>query len=401
MTSFFLIVFVGVFFSMLRSKIRLPWVVALIIGGIIVGPHSTNLIEVTPITKFLGDIGLIFLMFMAGLETKLSSFEDFKGRLILLAFINGFFPAVVGFTVAYLFGYGILPAFLVGIIFMSSSISTVIPSLEARNFLQTRLGQSVVMTSVIQDVASLVLLSLVLQNFGPITHLPLYIFYPIVILVIIGFRFLLPKVEHLILVKSKGRSDRFQQQFRSTFLMLLGTVIAFELLGLHPIIGGFFAGFVLSETITNSELKDKIRTISYGIFVPIFFVIVGIQTDISVFTDLSTGLPLVIIIVLSSVVAKLISGWAGARIVGFPSDQAILFSVSSVAQLSTTLAVTFAAFSFDLIDEELMTALVSLSIITAMVGPTLMDIFSKRIHSSLSVGEKIRVKKTLMKQKKT
>lgn len=394
MLSFFFLVFIGVLFSMIRSRFHLPWVVALIIGGVIAGPHALNLVTVTPSIAFFGEVGLIFLMFMAGLETRLSAFDGFRSRLLLLSFVNGALPFMAGALVAHLFGYDLLPTFLIGIIFMSSSIAVVIPSLESRGLLHTRLGQSVVTTSVIQDIASLILLSFALQSIEPVSRLPPYFFFPLVALFVIGMRYFLPKIESFILSKAKDSHEDFQLQFRSTFLILLGTVIMFEFLGLHPIIGGFFAGFVLSETITHPNLKEKIRTISYGIFVPIFFVTVGLRTDITVFADVALGLPLVSAILLTSVCSKLISGWVGARMVGFPSDQALLFSVSSVAQLSTTLAVTFAAYNFNLIDEMLVTALVTLSVVTAIISPTLMDLLGARIKSSLSMTDRLRARKT-------
>jgi Kef-type K+ transport system membrane component KefB len=145
---FFLIIFVGVFFSMVFRRMHFPWVVGLILGGMIIGPHALNILEITPVAEFLGQIGLVFLMFMAGLETKFSNFRNFRGGLIWLSFINGAVPFAVGVSLAILFGYGWVAALLVGIIFISSSIAVVIPSLERFELIRTRLGQSVIMTTV-------------------------------------------------------------------------------------------------------------------------------------------------------------------------------------------------------------------------------------------------------------
>ncbi len=390
LSSFFLIVFIGVFFSMVRRRLHLPWVVALILGGVLVGPFGLGLLEVTPVTSFLADIGFIFLMFMAGLETHTSAFEGFKGKLLLLSFVNGIIPFVVGVSIGVFFGYGWLTSLLVGVIFIASSIAVVIPSLEVRNLLHTRLGQSVVMTSVIQDITSLGLLSVLLQSYSPVTSLPLVVFYPVVIATIIGFRYALPRVMVLISGMTKDTRDVFQQEFRSMFLVLLGTVVVFELLGLHPIIGGFFAGFVLAGTVTDAALKEKLRTISYGIFIPMSFVIVGLRTDLSVFTSDAHGWPIIVAVIAGSMLSKLGSGYLGARMVGFPPDQSLLFSISSIASLSTTLAVTFAAFTLGILDQTLVTAMVTLSVVSVLVSPTLMDIFGKRIKSSLSLTERIR-----------
>jgi Kef-type K+ transport system membrane component KefB len=164
----------------------------------------------------------------------------------------------------------------------------------------------------------------------------------------------------------------------------MGTVISFELLGLHPIIAGFFAGLILSDSINSSVLKDKIRTISYGVFIPTFFIIIGAQTDIGIILGSRETVVLVAMVVFGSILSKLVSGWIGGKMVGFSSDQSLLFAVSSVPQLSTTLAVAFTSLALGFIDQKLITAMVALSIITVIVSPILMNLLGDRIRRSLS-----------------
>lgn len=380
----FFVLLASVLLSVLVRRIHVPWVVGLIVGGILVGPHSLNLIHVTPTVDFLAQIGLVFLMFMAGLETKMSNFQHFRGQLLFLSFINGIVPFAVGMGIALAFGFSMTVALLIGIVFVSSSIAVVIPSLEKFGLLHTRLGQSVIMTTVIQDVASLILLSIVLQSIDPVTALPLYIFYPLVAALLVALRFILPKVRTLFTIGVRGTKDLFQQEFRATFLILIGMVIGFELLGLHPIIAGFFAGLIFSDSIESETLKQKIHSIGYGVFVPTFFVLVGVQTNIATLTDVDGMVPLVAAIVGGSIAAKLISGWIGGLLVGFSSNQSLLFGISSVPQLSTTLAVALSAFSLGLIDEGLLTALVALSVITVMVSPTLINVFSAQMQRAVT-----------------
>ncbi len=384
MFPFFLILFAGVFFSSIFRKVHIPWVVALIIAGISIGPYGFGIINISPTVDFIGQVGLIFLMFMAGLETKTSGFKGFEKGLIKLSFINGAIPFIVGITIGYFFGYSVTSSLLLGVIFISSSIAMVIPSLEKNKLLNTRLGQSVVVTSVIQDIASLVLLSILLQNLSPTTNLPLYVFYPILITILLFFRFLMPKIIKLLMFISKDDSaGLFEQDFRAIFLILLGTVISFQFLGLHPIIAAFFTGLILSDSIRSHVLINKIHTISYGIFIPTFFVVVGAQTNISVLFELSGTIQLVLIIVLGSIVSKFLSGWWGGKLVGFDSDQSLLFGISSIPQLSTTLAVVSTGFSLGLLDERLSAAMIVLSIVTVLVSPSLMNIFGERIRKSI------------------
>ena len=139
----------------------------------------------------------------------------------------------------------------------------------------------------------------------------------------------------------------------------------------------------MSPTGLCAILKEKIRAISYGIFIPTFFVLVGASTDIGVFSDFSNAGYLAIIIIIGSITAKFLSGWIGGKTSGFTGNQSLLFAVSSIPQLSTTLAVAFTSLTLDIIDQELMTAMIVLSIVTVIVSPTLINLFTKRIKNSL------------------
>lgn len=382
---FFLIIFVGVFFSMVFRRMHMPWVVGLILGGLFVGPTVLGIVHSTPSASFIAQIGLMFLMFIAGLEARPSNFKDFQFKLFALAFINGALPFAAGFGLTLYFGYDAIAALLVGIIFVSSSIAIVIPALERTGLIHTRLGQSVIMTSVIQDIGSLILLSILLQNIDPVTALPLYIFYPLVFATLIVFRLIIPAVHKLLTLGLDTSKDVFQQDFRVAFLILLGTVIAFEFLGLHAIVAAFFAGLVLSGALKDSgcKLREKIHTVSYGVFIPAFFILVGVETDISILASNQSALILAGVLIAGSIVSKFVSGWIGARMVGFTGDQSLLFAVSSIPQLSTTLAVAFTALSLDIIDESLLAAMVALSILTVIASPGLMRLFERRIHNAV------------------
>lgn len=365
---FFLVLLVVVLFSTAFKKFHLPWVLALIVGGIAIGPHGLEIVELNPTIEFMGQIGLIFLMFMAGLEIKLSSFRKLGGGIVGLSIINGLVPFAAGFAIGYFFNFGLLPSLLLGIIFMSSSIAVIIPSLGAKGLLDTKLGRSIVSATIIEDTASLILLSILLQSISPVTALPLPSFYFLLVIILIAFRYGLPKIRNLI-PRRRDEKDLFESEVRIILVMLVGTVVTFELLGLHPIIAGFFTGLVLSDSIKSEILIEKIHTISYGLFIPIFFIIVGIKTDISVFLQGSEGILLILIIVFASIISKFVSGWAGGKLIGFQKTDALMIGVATIPQLSTTLAVVFAGVELGLLRGELITAMVILSITTTMISP--------------------------------
>jgi len=152
--------------------------------------------------------------------------------------------------------------------------------------------------------------------------------------------------------------------------------MSFELLGLHPIIAGFFAGLVLSESVKSVELKEKLRVLSYGLFIPIFFVVVGSKTDISVFFGSGGILLFTGLLIAGSILSKFIGGVIAGKINGFTAKEGALIGVATIPQLSTTLAVAFAGFSLGVIGQDLVTALIALTIITTLISPLLMKLIN-------------------------
>ncbi len=374
---FFIVLFAGLFFSEVFSRLHLPWVVTLILAGIFIGPFGLGLFIPNPTLEFLGEIGLVFLMFMAGLEIKLSIFKESKKGIFTLSLLNSALPFLVGFGIGWFIGYGMTTSLLLGIIFISSSIAVVIPSLEVNNFLRSRLGRSIVGATIIEDILSLVLLSILLQTLSPAARLPLPLFYALLFTTIFILRWVIIKArEHF---AAHGHGDIFQQEFRSIFVILIGTVVSFQLLGLHPIIAGFFAGLVLSESITSVVLKEKLRAISYGLFIPVFFVIIGSKTNLGIFSEVNGVLLVTALIIVGSMGSKFLSGFMAGKISKLPNSHSALMGISSIPQLSTTLAVVFAGSTLGIFDQTLITAMVILSIVTTLVSPLLIKLVARFI----------------------
>ena len=193
-------------------------------------------------------------------------------------------------------------------------------------------------------------------------------FYLLLLIVLVGFRYSLPRVRAFFPAK-KDENDLFESEVRVVFALLLGTVITFAALGLHPIIAGFLTGLMLSDSITSKLLIDKIRTIGYGIFIPIFFVVVGAETDVRVFAENADALILTLILLFGSVGSKFFSGFWGARFDGFSLRDCVIAGTATTPQLSTALAVVITAVELDLVPSSLSNAMVILSIVTTFCAP--------------------------------
>jgi len=373
--SFLILIAAGLLLSELFRRFHLPYVLGLIVAGIIIGPYVLDLFESTPAIDFIGSVGLVFLMFMAGLEVRISGLAKLSRPVAKLSVINGLVPFIVGFLLGIFFGYDPIPSALLGIIFISSSIAIIIPTLESNNLIHTRLGKTIVTATVFEDVFSLIMLSIVLQLVNPTTNIPLPLFYFLVFTAVILLRILIPKVKRLFFYHLGKRETKFEQELLFIFAILIAAVVVFEILGMHSIIAGFFTGLVLSDSIRSPILRMKLHAISYGIFIPVFFIVIGAGTDITVFFQAGNALILTIAIVAGSIISKFASGWVGGRLNNFNSDESSLIGASTIPQLSTTLAVVFVGLETGLLDHTLVTAMVVLSVVTTFVGPLLINRF--------------------------
>jgi Kef-type K+ transport system membrane component KefB len=208
--------------------------------------------------------------------------------------------------------------------------------------------------------------------------MPLPLFYFLLLISLFFIRWLVPKIRFFFSLHLRDKNDLFQEELRSIFFILIGVVVIFEILGLHPIIAGFFAGFVLSDSIKTEKMRKKLHVLSYGLFIPTFFIIIGAQTDISVFLKTLGVVSFVALIVLGSILSKFLSGWAGGRLDGFSNNDSLIIGASTIPQLSTTLAVVFTAHGLGLFDQKIVVAMISLSIITTIVSPILVKYFSSK-----------------------
>jgi Kef-type K+ transport system membrane component KefB len=374
---FFIILLAGLILSQLFERLHLPYVPALIIGGILIGPQAFGLLEVTPTMQMIGDIGVIFLLFIAGTESKLTYLSKHRGEVGLIALINGMIPLVVGYTAAYVITGEVVAATIVAVLFAATSAAVLVPTLESTGLIHKKIGQTVVNSAFLQDLVSLLLIAIILQDVAPRTDLPLAVYLLLVALTFFVIWMILPRVKKYY-KKLKSHKSFFQDDLRFIITVLFAAVIVFELLGVHAIIAGFIIGALLSDSI-DEESQKKLDILGYGLFIPTFFIIVGAQTDVSLLTDYE-NIFLTVVLALAMFVSKFFSGLVSALLAKFNYTEAVLIGAASMSKLTTTLAVVFTASELDLLPERLITALIIGSIISTLIVPELVKLLSKDIH---------------------
>lgn len=367
-----LILSVGLVVPELFRKLRLPFVTSLILVGALFGSNGLDMIPVNETVEFFGFLGLTFLMFMAGLETKVDQIQHSVGKVSLMALINGGIPAIAGFLVAQAYGYGLTASLIVAVIFVSSSIAIIIPSLKSAKLFKKDDGQLIVSAVVLEDVISLLLLGVVLQSFAPITNLPLPLYFALLITSVVAIKVFLPKISKAVLQKGFFQHKEHEDQLRFVIVLLMAVLLYFSALGVHPIVAAFLLGLVLSGAVTSDKLFTQLHTIGYGLFVPVFFFMIGTQMDFKIFSGSGDSLLFLLVIILVSIGSKFFSGYLAGRLAKISKEHSVMFGVASTIQLTTSLAATQAAYSLGIIDITLLTSMVVLSIITAIFSPIIL-----------------------------
>lgn len=374
LTSLLVVVVLAFFIPIALHKFKLrfiPVVVAEILVGLIIGKSGFNIITADAWLELLSLFGLIYLMFLSGLEIDFSQFRK-KGNKKQRA--NPFVIAVIVFvgilTVSYGLAYGFMQMgfvsepYLLTIIIATISLGVVVPVLKEQKLTETPLGQTILLITVISDFVTMILLAVYLsflsESLGRIVLL-ISFFLLVVLVFFIIKHFLKGKIFEAL---QKGSS---QIGTRGVFALILVFVVLSENMGVENILGAFLAGVIVALLVKSKSFIHQLESFGYGFLLPIFFVMTGVKLDVWVlFTDWKIVLfiPLLLVAIflsklIPSVLMRFWFGWRETWSAG------ILIS----STLSLVIAAATVAHELNIIDASMYGALILVAIISCFVAP--------------------------------
>jgi len=365
------IVFAGVvLLPPLARRAGIPVIVPEILFGIIIGKQLFDLVPDHPTIEFFSTFGLVYLMFLAGLETE---FGKMRWKNLRKALAIGLVSVAVPFAAGYFIApwAGIHPM-LLGTILCTTSLGVILPMLKETN-LPPRLSRLLLASVVLVDILSLFLLAFALATIQG--HLESRFFYSLLGIVIL---FLVPWIINKRKLRRKitsklFRKSYFEMEMRLAFalIFLLGAVST--QLGFHSIIGAFIAGLLISEILPMKTLEsERLQSFGYSFFIPLFFIFTGAKVNLlTVFTNLSNVTVLLVIIAVG-MLAKVVSVAMTTRLSGVKSmRRSIAFGLFHTARLSLILAAADISIRLRLIGERLFSIFVILAVVTSTVAPAL------------------------------
>jgi Kef-type K+ transport system membrane component KefB len=391
-------------------RYHIPMPVAIMLVGIVIGPNATDLIrrlnhilgrgyptqQIYVVLEALGLLGLIFLMALAGMEINLRIIRAEKRAVTLLSVLTFALPAAAGYYVYWLFEpMDMIGKWVYASLFASHSVGIVFPVIRELKVTRTRFGVAVLASTVITDIASLVLLAICVQlkrhslpnriagSISVFDHLDPSVlggWFPVIFTaVIVSFILLslwgLPKIARRVLVTLHPHDDARITVFLAG---LLAVVFVGELIGVSVIVSAFVGGMAMSGVPAfrerNRVLHRKIEGIGYGFLVPFLFLTIGMKTDLRVLVAAWENAAIAGATLLGLVLSKVVSGWLAMRLAGFTHLKGLCAGLMTVPQLSATLAAAAVALELEMIGAAFFNAIVCLSICTTLPVPTLVKL---------------------------
>ena len=366
--------------------LRLPIVVGEIIAGIIIGRSGLNLVERTPTLDFLAEFGFALLMFLSGLEVSFAalanSLRDGKKRLradgpIPLALLN------FGATLLLAIGVGLLlqrlgmarNAILMGLILSTTSLGIVVPILKERGMNSTPFGQLLLITALVADFGTLLLLSLCITIVSRGFSFDILFFLVLLAVFLFAARVgqwakRIPGLPRMIDELSHATA---QLKVRGALALMVVLVVLAQSLGVELILGAFLAGAITSLIggEDKTPLREKLDAIGYGFFVPVFFINVGAHFDFQALFGSKTAVLLVPILIVAAYAVKFLPAFVFVRLTGWRKAFAAGALLSS--RLSLIIAASAIALELGLVSPAVNSAIILLAIVSCTFSPILFN----------------------------
>jgi len=411
---FLVLITLIVLVPMLLRRFHIPSVVAVMLVGIVIGPNALGLVDeltgllgrgyqvesVYGVLDAMGLLGMVFLMALAGMEVNLRIVRAEKKAVTWLSLLTFTLPAAAGYAVYAVFEpRDTIGQWVYASLFASHSVGIVFATIRELRVSRTRFGVAVLASTVITDMASLILLAVCIQfkrhavpgrttgsisvfdNIDPGTFggwFPV-LFVGAIAAFILASMWWMPRASRWFFSSVRTDDDARLTVFLASLL-----VIAFvgELIGVSVILSSFIGGMALARARgfpqRDGRLFHKIEGLGYGFLIPFLFLTIGMKTDLGVLVEAWSSAAIVGATVVGLVASKVLSGWIAMRISGFSGAKSLCAGLMTVPQLTATLAAAAVALQLQMISTVFFNAIVCLSIVTTLPVPVLVKVLIEK-----------------------
>lgn len=368
--------------GLLSKKFQMPQVVGALLGGLFLGPAILGLIKETELIHQIAEIGVIVLMFTAGLETDIKELKKTGKASFIIALLGVIFPLAGGFGIAYLFNRpGIIDSaantnvFLqnvfIGIILTATSVSITVETLKEIGKLNTKAGNAILGAAIIDDVLGIIALTIITSFADTSVNVT------IVLLKVLGFFALSVPIGILFYYGFKKWTERYNRDMRRFTIIafvfcLVMAYVSERFFGVADITGAYIAGLIISNSQRNKYIASRFDTLSYMLISPIFFASVGLKV---VLPKMSTSIVLFsVILVVVACLTKIIGCGFGAKLSKYTTKESLQVGIGMISRGEVALIVASKGASVGLMSSSFFGPIVVVVVITTIISPILLKL---------------------------
>lgn len=368
--------------GLVTRKAHMPQVVGALLAGLILGPACLNLVQGNTFLSQVSEIGVIVLMFMAGLETDTQELKKSGLASFIIALLGVIVPLLGGLGVAYVCHVAskdlptseLLQYIFVGIILTATSVSITVETLKELGKVSTKAGTAILGAALIDDILGIIALTLVTSLADPSTNILLVLlkiagFFVFAIIFGILYAIFFRKWVAL----NPGQKRRYVVISFAYCLIMAFCAEAF--FGVADITGAYVAGLVISYSSKREFIYHEFDTVSYMLVAPVFFASIGLKVELSSMT--TNILIFTVLLVVIAILTKIIGCGLGAKIMGYTGKEALQIGVGMISRGEVALIVANKGESLGLISDELYAPIVVTVVITTIITPILLKVVFK------------------------
>lgn len=365
----------------------MPQVIGALVAGLVLGPAMLGIVSDSEGVNIFAEVGVIMLMFTAGLETDLKELKKTGLASFVIAVLGVAVPLAGGFLVSGIFGEGViglsrnqlLEYIFIGVVLTATSVSITVETLRELGKLKSKAGTTILGAAVIDDILGIIILTIITSMKDPSVPMTGTLFKIVLFFV---FSLVMGIAAHWVfkfLGKRYGKKRRVPI-YSFAFCLLLAFV-AEHYFGIADITGAYIAGIIVSNAYVSNYVMEKIDITSYMIFSPIFFASVGIKTNLSGFSMAVVAFSVCLLIV--AILSKVIGCGLGARICGFSNLDSAKIGIGMISRGEVALIVAQKGAEVGLISSVMFPPIIIVVVATTLITPVLLKlIYSNKLKGN-------------------
>lgn len=364
-------------FGLLTRRIEMPQVVGALVAGLLLGPACFNIVQESEFLDHIAEIGVIVLMFSAGLETDISELKKSGRNSFVIAVIGVLVPLIAGYVLASFFNTepeAFLQNMFIGVILTATSVSISVETLKEMGKLSTPSGNAILGAALIDDILGIVALTIITgmaDTSVQLTEVMLKIVAFFVLAIVVGV-FARKGIEKLF--------DRYQKVHRRFSILsfafcLLFAYVAEAFFGVADITGAFIAGLIISGTSRCNYVQMRIETLSYLLISPVFFASIGLKV---VLPEISTSIMIFsVLLLVLAILTKIVGCGLGAKLCRYENIQSLRIGIGMVSRGEVALIVASKGIKVGLMNEAFFGPIIIMVVLTTVITPILLKIVFK------------------------